>query len=318
MANSSSLLGLALLALPLLVAPALGQGTGPKPRPTQGPIGVRSETSESADGGDSEAIDTIKARMKGNSAQPSTRQPKGHCRFELSIKPERLLPGQSGIGKVLMIFQGDSVLEESARFQVDSLQTQSLLSVGPMTRLPASLSTVAEAYRGRPVYDNWAIMEFPITMSPDAPMGSRQMHTLKASFELHDGKTGQSIGDYEQRISFSCEVGAKADPHVLGLGTRAAAQDDAGDVVVAAETVRTDASSLARERGTVVADVAEGQVPAADPGNEVLVEVESSTSPWSIPGNGVAGKMGVLSFIGIFVGVVALAGLLLVFFRRSP
>jgi len=316
MANSTSVLGFALLALPLLISPALGQGAGPKPRPTQGPIGVRSESTESADGGDAESIDTIKARMKRNSAQPRLRTPKGHCRFELSIRPEKLLPGQSGKGKVLMIFQGDAVLEESANFQMDSLQTQSLLSVGPMTRLPASLSTVAEAYRGRPVYDNWAIMEFPVTMSPDAPLGSKQTHTIKANFELHDGKTGQSIGEYEQRLTFSCEVGAKADPFVRGLANREANSGASEEVAAAVETVETNAKPSANEGASFVADMTEGHIPGAEAGSEASTGAAAPMG--GVPGPGVRDQMGVLTYVGIFVGIVVLAGLVLVILRRSP
>ena len=304
----------------MLVSPVMGQGAGPKPRPTQGPIGVRSESTESADGGDLESLDGLKARMKGNSAQPRSRAPKGHCRFELSIKPEKLLPGQSGKGTVLMIFQGDAVLEEAARFQLESLQTQSLLSVGPMSRLPASLSTVAEAYRGRAVYDNWAIMEFPISMSPDAPLGSKQLHTLKASFELHDGNSGQSLGDFEQRIAFACEVGVKPDPFVQGLAAKA---KDGGDSVAnSAAATRGDAVPVATASTPVVPDMAVGHVPATVAVDQtVAVQDPEGASPGSLPltpGAVVGNKMGVLTYLGIFCGVGLAVVLLMVFLRRSP
>jgi len=305
MTSRLSSLVLALAALPLLSLSASAQA---KPPGGRGAIGVKAERVESSDGGDAQPADGGTAKKTG---QPAARNmsPKGRCRFDLSIKPDKLLPGQTGKATILMIFESDAVMEASAGLSLEPVQTQSLLAFGAMTMLPAQLSSVAEAYRGRPVYDNWAMIELPITMSLDAPIGSRQLASFNASFQLHEGATGLPLGEFQQRLTLMCDVGRALDPQVQALARRSAARAEPAEVV---------------QRPGSAADPDHSEPPArTDPAASVAVSADPDPTGDRDPQPGVApapspGAVGAWSWLLVsMVGGGALLALLLILAGRS-
>lgn len=139
------------------------------------------------------------------------------CRFIASIKPARLMPGQSGVMVVTAVLSGQAVLPAPATMEQVSASQQGLVSLGALSFRPAELGKLAPGYLGRPVYDNYAVFEIPVTMSPQAELGKKQAVQVDLRFEIYDGTTAQSIGRFLDRAAAEVEVGQVADPYVMGL-----------------------------------------------------------------------------------------------------
>lgn len=144
--------------------------------------------------------------------------PHGQCRFTVSITPAKLMAGGSGTASILMIMEGDSVMESPTDFRIDfadaEVAAKSLLRSGAAVVMPPQSATLAAAYRGRQVYDNWAKIDLPITMSAEAPTGSIQTLDVEAHFRLHEGSTGRLFGDFCYPLTIPCEVGTVPDPAI--------------------------------------------------------------------------------------------------------
>lgn len=140
-----------------------------------------------------------------------------YCRFSASVSPAKLLPGQSGTLKVLAALQGNTVMPAPAPMELVAPSQQGALVLGPMQAQPAAAGRLAAAYLGRPVYDNYAIFEVPVTVAADAAMGSKHIASVDMKFDLFDGGTAQPIGRFLDRVSLEIEVGAAPDPAVKGF-----------------------------------------------------------------------------------------------------
>jgi hypothetical protein len=100
---------------------------------------------------------------------------------------------------------------------------QGSLMLGALSPQPAGPGRLAAAYLGRPVYDNYAVFEVPVTMAGDAALGSKHVAAVDMRFDLFDGNTAQPIGRFVDRVSMEIEVGRVADPDVRGLARGASA-----------------------------------------------------------------------------------------------
>lgn len=144
-----------------------------------------------------------------------------YCRFQASLVPAKLLPGQSGTLKVLATLQGNAVIPSPAPMEMVGLLQQGMVTLGALAPVPAELGRLATAYLGRPVYDNYAIFDVPVTMSADATLGSKHIAAVDMRFDLYDGNSAQPIGRFVDRVSLSIEVGSVPDPQVRGLAAAA-------------------------------------------------------------------------------------------------
>lgn len=147
-------------------------------------------------------------------AAPPIRTARGQCRFDVSVRPARLLPGQTGTLVLTMILESDAVMEAPASLTLEEPPQHAHLSVGPMTIQPPEPGGLAAAYAGRPVYDNWAMATMPIRVAENAPLGSTQQIGLNARFALHQGATGTPLGEFGQRLQVNCEIGVAHEPQV--------------------------------------------------------------------------------------------------------
>ncbi|MBM3975061.1 MAG: hypothetical protein FJ301_13280 [Planctomycetes bacterium] len=145
-----------------------------------------------------------------------------YCRFSVSVSPPKLLPGQSGTLKVLAALQGNTVMPAPAPMELVAPAQQGALTLGPMVAQPAALGRLAAAYLGRPVYDNYAIFELPVTMAADAAMGSKHIASVDMKFDLYDGASAQPINRFLDRVALEIEVGRVPDPAVQGFAASAA------------------------------------------------------------------------------------------------
>jgi hypothetical protein len=139
-----------------------------------------------------------------------------HCRLTMSVHPPKLLPGQSGTVKVLATMQGNVVLPSPAPFEVVGPAQQGMISLGSFRILPAAPGRLASGYLGRPVYDNYAVIEIPVTMSPQAQIGTKQVVAVDVKFDLYEGTSTQPISRFLDRVSTEVEVGKPLDPVVQG------------------------------------------------------------------------------------------------------
>jgi len=146
-----------------------------------------------------------------------------YCSFQVSVVPAKLMPGQSGTLRVLAALRGNTVLPSPAPLEMVGPTAQGSLTLGALSPLPAGPGRLAAAYLGRPVYDNYAVFEVPVTMAGDAALGSKHVAAVDMRFDLFDGNTAQAIGRFVDRVSMEIEVGRVADPDVRGLARGASA-----------------------------------------------------------------------------------------------
>ncbi len=170
-----------------------------------------------------------------------------YCRFSASVAPAKLLPGQSGTLRVLAALQGNTVMPAPAPMELVAPAQQGALVLGPIVAQPASPGRLAAAYVGRPVYDNYAIFELPVTMAADAAMGSKHIASVDMKFDLFDGGTAQPIGRFLDRVSLEIEVGSVPDPAVQGFA--APVVEPAPDAASAPKTAPTSSADAAAGAG---------------------------------------------------------------------
>lgn len=210
----------------------------------QRPAG-KGESIEAVDGGDKESDGKGEAALANLTPEERLersmrRDGSSFCRFVASVRPSRLLPGQTGTMFVTAILQGNAVLQAPSPIAVTSPTVQGLVSLGGSSLREAAPGRVAPAYLGRPVYDNTAILEIPVTMASHAKLGERQSVRVDLKFDLYDGTTTQVIGRFLDRAATDIEVGLAADP---SLAARAAVTRPAEEVQVAAAHTNTDAQA---------------------------------------------------------------------------
>ncbi|MBL8722904.1 MAG: hypothetical protein JNK49_02610 [Planctomycetes bacterium] len=134
------------------------------------------------------------------------------CSFVATPKPAKLMPGQSGVLVVTAILKANAILPAPPPLEMLSGMQQGLVTLGPPAFRPAEPGKLNGFYRGKPVYDNWAIFEVPVTMSPAAEIGRQQPVSLEMKFDLFDANAGQPIGRFIDRVAATIEVGHSADP----------------------------------------------------------------------------------------------------------
>jgi hypothetical protein len=137
-----------------------------------------------------------------------------HCRFRATVKPAKLLPGQTGELKILATLAGNAVLPAPAPLEITSPQTQGLLALGQAAVDQADPGRIETGYVGRPVYENYAVIRMPVTMAGSAVMGSKHTVAIDMKLDLYDGKSAQPIGRFLDRVATEIEVGQTLDPEV--------------------------------------------------------------------------------------------------------
>ena len=136
------------------------------------------------------------------------------CRFYATVKPTKLMPGQSGVVSVAAILLGDAVIPSPPPMELIGAAQQGVIGVGAMSFQPAQPGKHAKGYLGRPVYDNYAIFEVPVTVSSDAEIGKKQRVAIDMRFDLYDGNSGQPVGRFVDQVSTEIEIGRALDPAV--------------------------------------------------------------------------------------------------------
>lgn len=145
---------------------------------------------------------------------------KAHCRFVAACRPPKLLPGQSGVLMITAILQGQAVLPAPLQLKMTPRVKVGSVSLGALAAHPALPGTMAKAYINRPVYENTAVFEVPVTMGNDAKLGQKTPLAVDLEFDLYDGKSGQAIGRFIERVSADVEIAPHVDPEVAGRANK--------------------------------------------------------------------------------------------------
>jgi len=229
--------------------------------------GRRGEKVEKEDGGKEENL-TPEERMARNITSGAS----AFCRFQAALKPAKLLPGQSGTLFVTAILQGDAVLPAPPPLELMSSLQQGSVTVGGLMVRPAEVGRLAKGYLGRPVYDNYAVFELPVSLASDAQIGKRYPLVVDLKFDLYDGTSAQPIGRFLDRVMTEVEAGVVADPVVR-------AANRSGAVVTskppeAAPVVAVSAASVPTGR-----ELRSDTVVAVDPPGVAPVTPAADSSP---------------------------------------
>jgi hypothetical protein len=141
-----------------------------------------------------------------------------YCRFRAALKPEKLLPGQTGTLTIVASLLGDAVLPAPPpTLELVNAGTQGEVTLGTLIARPAPVGRHARGYLGRPVYDNYALLDVPVTLSPNAAVGTKHVVAVELKFDLYDGNSAQPIGRFLDRVSTTIEAGRPLDPVVQGV-----------------------------------------------------------------------------------------------------
>ncbi len=224
---------------------------------------------------------------------------RGQCRFVASVRPPQLLPGQTGTLLITAILQGQSVLAAPAQVVMTPRPNGNSVQYGDLMARPARVGTIHEAFRGRPVYENTAVFEVPVTLAPNAKLGDKAPLALELEFDIHDGKTGQVTGRYIEQVKAQVEVAPHVDPPVEGRQARDEEPPVAPEPVAplgggdeaSAAAVGSGQSALSGVAADAVAEEAPAAPPAGAGAEDALppIPVAEGGSSWLLPvGGGVA------------------------------
>lgn len=186
-----------------------------------------------------------------------------YCRFVAAVKPQKLMPGQSGVIVVSALLNGQAVLPSPAPMEMIGARQQGFVSLGEPGFHPADLARQAAGYAGRPVYDNYAIFEVPVTIAADAKVGDKQAVVLDLRFDIYDGASAQPIGRFVDRAHTEVEVGRPADPIVQGGAARGPASEASGATSTAPAPANAGAAPAPAASEEQVLRGQEPAVPAA-------------------------------------------------------
>lgn len=181
----------------LLVGFSLAQDTKSLDRGARKGQGETFDSSDLEEGKPDEAVNDPHAPRGGA---------RGYCTFKGSVQPRRIAPGSSGTLMVTMMLQGHWVMTSPANMAFEFEPRQGAISVGQPVLRPARPGMLDTALKGMPVYDHYAIIDIPITVSSDARFGEHHVR-VRGLFDIADGRTGAHFQRFLDTFGGIVEVG---------------------------------------------------------------------------------------------------------------
>lgn len=149
---------------------------------------------------------------------------KAYVDYSATCKPARIAPGKSGTLAVMMLLKQDAVMPPSGPTKIDFHPFQGKLALGTPQMQPARQARLADAFRGKVAFDDYAILDIPVTVAADAKDGAHPVQ-LRLSYELYQGKSGGWIERFLDNVEVEVLVGSiPATPVVLTAPTDDSAQ----------------------------------------------------------------------------------------------
>jgi hypothetical protein len=236
------------------------------------------------------------------------------CRFISALRPAKLMPGQSGVMVITAVLQGQAVLPSPAPIEMIAQPQQGPVSLGSLTIKAAEPGRLPTAYLGRPVYDNYAVMEVPVTLASNAEVGKKHLISVDLQFDLYDASSTQPVGRFIDRAAMELEVGAVPDPPIAGgVPARSTAAPAAKPSTPTGDVVSADKSGSVSAPKVIGNAVAPAESPA-----ESSVGVTAAPQPAASlppPSGGDAGEG--LPLVPILGGGALLVLLVVMLLRRK-
>ena len=142
---------------------------------------------------------------------------RGQCRFVATMRPPKLLPGESGTLMVTAILQGKSVMQAPSPVEMTPRVSPGFATLGALSARPAPMGTIHQGYLGRPVYENTAIFEVPVAVSPSVKLGETVPIALDLEFDIYDGDSARVVGRFIERVQTTFTVAQYVDPPVAPI-----------------------------------------------------------------------------------------------------
>lgn len=238
---------------------------------------------------------------------------RGQCRFVAAMRPEKLLPGQSGTMLVTAILQGRSVLQAPASVTMTLLTKGNLIELGPLAARPAAAGTIHRGFLGRPVYENTAIFEVPVTLANSATLGDKVQVALDLEFDIYDGESTQVVGRFVERVQTQIEVAPASEPQVEPRSERVESEAQAAR----AAPVAAAAAAAAEVGGSSGAAIAGAASRVADQPVDGPTAAPAAVEPASLPlGSGSAGGGFLLNPMVLGAGGILLVIVVLLLARK--
>ena len=180
------------------------------------------------------------------------------CSVLAMLNPPRLAPGETGTLTLICALQHRSVIQAEANWKLTYAPTQGEkgeIILGAWQLKPPGLGTLEEKFKGKPVYDNQASIQIPVSIAAGTPFGKYRIST-QLEVPLTDGSTGQVLGLYKTQAGVEVQVGA-AMPRPIVRG----AQPKTGGIPVTAGPGDTVTPGVA----PVGSDAGKGTSPKATP-----------------------------------------------------
>jgi len=184
-----------------------------------------------------------------------------YASYSATCEPPRIAPGQSGTLRLMMLLKQDAVMPPSGASNIELQPVQGPLAFGTPQLRPARPAQLAEAFRGKAAFDDFAVFDIPVTVGATATAGAHPVN-LSLAYELYRGKTGGWIDRFLDRVEVEVLV-----------GNTATAQPAVGATVGAA---RPDTASIAAS--PPLANAADGSSPESDH----RAPVEAGADSWSL------------------------------------
>ena len=214
---------------------------------------------------------------------------RGQCRFVATMRPPKLLPGQSGTLIVTAILQGKSVMQAPSPVEMTPRVSPGFATLGALSARPAPMGTIHQGYLGRPVYENTAIFEVPVSVSSSVKLGETVPVAIDLEFDIYDGDSTRVVGRFIERVQTTFSVAQHVDPPVAPAAAAAESVEDDAPAQSSAgggSPVPAAPSSVASGRPDILTGAAATPVPEPEPKQHVADDDGQDEPPMPVPSLG--------------------------------
>ena len=224
---------------------------------------------------------------------------RGQCRFVATMRPPKLLPGQSGTLIVTAILQGKSVMQAPSPVEMTPRVSPGFATLGALSARPAPMGTIHQGYLGRPVYENTAIFEVPVSVSSSVKLGETVPVAIDLEFDIYDGDSTRVVGRFIERVQTTFSVAQHVDPPVAPAAAAAESVEDDAPAQSSARDgspVPAAPSSVANGRPDILTGAAATPAPEPEPTQHVADDDAKDEPP--MPVAPAAGSSSYLLYLG--------------------
>lgn len=150
-----------------------------------------------------------------------------HMAPTLGFEPRRIAPGATGTARLVLSMQRESVLAVGTHLEIIYPTEQLGVQFGPWQLGEPQLGAAQGAFRGRPVYENYALVEIPMTVPSSTAFGKYQIRMMVIA-DITDGRTGNTVRRAQAQVAGDLVVGPPLPTPPAPMGVRGAAGTESG------------------------------------------------------------------------------------------